>query len=597
MGTYVRDVQPHVMSASDERSSDRALWLAEDAARELPNLPLEDALQLVHLYAERGAPKYQKRELEAGGLNQERVLLTSSPRSATAISSAEVLSSGDAVSAGEPRSLAGRRRPWEILAMIGISTLAGWLRLRHLDLIEFKLDEATAVSLARRVLDGDFLTVGLSSSVRAHNPPLFIYLTAVPLALWDDPRAATAFVGMLAVAAVILTYFVLRPRFGPLVALGAAALFATAPWAVLYSRKLWGQSVLPLAAAALLWSMFAVLERARSRAVVFIPILLCVAFQLSFSALALVIPAAALLLYRGREVHWPAFALGVGVAVLLLAPWLYHQVTNGFEDVSLLVSGAPGGGEKPGVFEVVRESVRQVGIGDWGYVVGVSLPGFLTEVGRAWSVGRVASTVAATLFVLGLVTCALCVVRGVSTSRRWPWLELAPSSATRALLLIWLAGAWLAIPAGGRLFPHYLIVTFPVVFGVQALALSDLVGAVRRVRQPATIGAIAVLVAVAAGHTVFTLSFHRFLDGYGAAGGDYGIVYRDKAELASVLRARGLRVADDPVIDFLVAGDMGAPPGAAPLVPVRNAFDNALSLPCAGELRSFGLLSTCLPAP
>jgi hypothetical protein len=38
----------------------RALWMAEDAARELPNLPLEDALQLVHLYAERGSPKYEK---------------------------------------------------------------------------------------------------------------------------------------------------------------------------------------------------------------------------------------------------------------------------------------------------------------------------------------------------------------------------------------------------------------------------------------------------------------------------------------------------------------------------------------------------------
>ncbi len=481
--------------------------------------------------------------------------------------------------------------------MLGISALAGWLRLRHLDLIEFKLDEATAVNLARRVLDGDFLTVGITSSVRAHNPPLFIYLTAVPLALWDDPRAATAFVGVLAVTAVILTYFVLRPRFGALVAVGAAALFATAPWAVLYSRKLWGQSVLPVVTTAFLWSMFAVLERPRSRAVAVIPVLFCLAFQLHFSALALVIPGTILLLYRARVVHWPAFALGVGVAVLLLAPWLYHQVTHGFEDVSLLASGAPDGGDTPGPFEVFRESLRQVGIGNWTYVVGVSMPGFLTEIGLVWSVARVASTVAATLFVVGLVTCALCVGRGVSTSRRWPWLVLAPSSASRALLLVWLVGAWLAIPAGGRLFPHYLIVTFPVVFAVQALAVADLVGAVPRVRQQATIAAIAVLVAVAAGHTVFTLSFHRFLDGYGAAGGDYGIVYRDKAELASVLRARGLRVADDPVIDFLVAGDMDAPAGATPLVPVRNAFDNALPLPCAGELRSFGLLSTCLPAP
>jgi hypothetical protein len=38
----------------------RALWMAEDAARELLNLPLEDALQLVHLYAERGSPKYER---------------------------------------------------------------------------------------------------------------------------------------------------------------------------------------------------------------------------------------------------------------------------------------------------------------------------------------------------------------------------------------------------------------------------------------------------------------------------------------------------------------------------------------------------------
>jgi hypothetical protein len=33
--------------------------MAEDVARELPNLPLEDALQLVHLYAERGSPKFE----------------------------------------------------------------------------------------------------------------------------------------------------------------------------------------------------------------------------------------------------------------------------------------------------------------------------------------------------------------------------------------------------------------------------------------------------------------------------------------------------------------------------------------------------------
>jgi hypothetical protein len=57
MRTYVRDCQPHAHVRFRRAIERRALWLAEDAARELPNLPLEDALQLVHLYFERGSPK------------------------------------------------------------------------------------------------------------------------------------------------------------------------------------------------------------------------------------------------------------------------------------------------------------------------------------------------------------------------------------------------------------------------------------------------------------------------------------------------------------------------------------------------------------
>lgn len=50
--------------------------MAEDAARELPNLALEDALQLVRLYAERGSPKYERAALRW----LERYLAEGSPR-------------------------------------------------------------------------------------------------------------------------------------------------------------------------------------------------------------------------------------------------------------------------------------------------------------------------------------------------------------------------------------------------------------------------------------------------------------------------------------------------------------------------------------
>lgn len=51
--------QPHASVRFRRAIERRALWLAEDAARELPNLSLPDALQLVHLYAERGSPKFE----------------------------------------------------------------------------------------------------------------------------------------------------------------------------------------------------------------------------------------------------------------------------------------------------------------------------------------------------------------------------------------------------------------------------------------------------------------------------------------------------------------------------------------------------------
>ena len=49
--------QPHAHVRFRIAIERRALWAAEDAARELPKLPLQNALQLVHLYYERGSPK------------------------------------------------------------------------------------------------------------------------------------------------------------------------------------------------------------------------------------------------------------------------------------------------------------------------------------------------------------------------------------------------------------------------------------------------------------------------------------------------------------------------------------------------------------
>lgn len=68
--------QPGAYARFQRAIERRALWMAEDAARELPNLPLEDALQLVHLYVERGSPKFET----AATRWLERYLMEGTPR-------------------------------------------------------------------------------------------------------------------------------------------------------------------------------------------------------------------------------------------------------------------------------------------------------------------------------------------------------------------------------------------------------------------------------------------------------------------------------------------------------------------------------------
>lgn len=49
---------PH---AEFKRALERGnLWVAEAAARDLPQVSLEDALRLVHLYAEKESPKFER---------------------------------------------------------------------------------------------------------------------------------------------------------------------------------------------------------------------------------------------------------------------------------------------------------------------------------------------------------------------------------------------------------------------------------------------------------------------------------------------------------------------------------------------------------
>jgi len=66
----------HPYAVLQRALSNGNLWVAEAVARELPKVSLEDALRLVHLYAQKESPKYERAAMRW----LEGYLAESSPR-------------------------------------------------------------------------------------------------------------------------------------------------------------------------------------------------------------------------------------------------------------------------------------------------------------------------------------------------------------------------------------------------------------------------------------------------------------------------------------------------------------------------------------
>lgn len=475
-----------------------------------------------------------------------------------------------------------RRLSWESLGATAIVVLAAWLRLRHLRIAEYHDDQAIALRIAHDILHGDIRTVGLASSSGASNPPLYVYIVALVVRIHDGALFATASVAVLSLVAIALTYVVVRRRFGSAVALVTTALFATAPWAVLFGRHFWQQDYLPLVTVGLLWSLFVVLERDRTRVALLVPVLFVIAISLNLSAVALILPIGALLAYRARDVDWRALIAGAAVGVVLLAPWLAHNAKHGFRDFSLIVNNGRGHGGTAGTgtIEAVRQTINLVSAEGWTSVTGPQHQG-----GAAWTLGRIAGIVVIVLLVVGTVTLLARVVR----QGRHPTID----TARRALLLVWLIGICLAYITSSRsgVGPHYLIVSYPVSFLLAALGLED---AASLVRRRSVVISLTTAGAIAAAFVAFTLSFQTFVRHHDGTAGTYGVIYDDTAALATAVRARNLHVAYASA-EYLAWGHLNVPSETTRFVTVRVRLRDHAPLQCSGQTRWFGPIEACFP--
>ena len=474
------------------------------------------------------------------------------------------------------------RLSWNSAGLTAILVLAAWLRLRHLGLVTFHDDQAIALRIAHDILHGDRRTIGLTSSSGAANPPLYVYIVAVLVAIHDSALFATASVAVLSVVAIALAYVVVRPRFGVAVAFITIALFATAPWAVYFSRILFQQDLLPVVTVALLWTLFVVLEQDRTRVALLVPVLFVIAISLNLSAVSLILPIAALMAYRARDVNWRAVIAGAAVGVVLLGSWLAHNAKHGFRDFSLILNNGRGHGGTAGTgtIEAIRRTIDLVSTEGWSFVTGAH-----HQTGAAWTLGRAAGIVVIVLLAVGMVTSFARIIR----DGRHPEID----TARRALLLIWLVGICLAYITSSRsgVGPHYVIVTYPVSFLLAALGLEATTSLVRR---RSAFVALTAAIAIAAAFVAFTLSFQTFVRQHDGTEGAYGVIYDDVAALAKTVHARNLHVAYASS-EYLAWGHLNVPNGTTRFVTVRVRLRDHAPLSCSGQKRWFGPIEACFP--
>ncbi len=242
--------------------------------------------------------------------------------------------------ANDDGSLSRRVEVMGILVVLGITAV---LRLASPGLTEFKADEARLLALALDMAQGGGWALrGISSSVGFPNFPMSVWLYALPAAIWSHVYAATLFTGLLNVLAAAAGYWFVRRYWGAKAALAATLMLAVSPWAIIFSRKIWAQNLLPLFVMG--WGISAALAFVERRNKFLLLHFLClaVAVQIHLAAVALVPVTAVYLLVFRRRVNWK-WVVGGGLAAALTAvPFLIYLWQNRAQ--AALPSGASSAG-------------------------------------------------------------------------------------------------------------------------------------------------------------------------------------------------------------------------------------------------------------
>lgn len=201
-------------------------------------------------------------------------------------------------------------------------------RLTYLQFIEFKGDEALNLFLATRPLFGHpFPPASLASSVGILNFPLLNYFLFPIVFLSYYPPFVSFCIASLNVLALGAYYLLIAKYFNRLTAFLTTTFFAFAPWAILYSRKIWAQDFLVPLVVALLFCFFQLYKEKKQIYWVFFSIVALFIIQIHQTAGILPFFLFITLVRKSRP-HLLFLIGGILLGLLPTIPYIWYELIN-----------------------------------------------------------------------------------------------------------------------------------------------------------------------------------------------------------------------------------------------------------------------------
>jgi 4-amino-4-deoxy-L-arabinose transferase-like glycosyltransferase len=434
----------------------------------------------------------------------------------------------------------------ELVLICGIVLLAAWLRFNHIDQAEFLWDQSEISRWGLRMAqERRIVWIGPISSTGVGTFPMAIWLYAIPYAFSSSPVVATGFVALLNLLAVIGCYFLTRHWFGGMAALVATLLYAVAPWAVIYSRKIWHTVLMPPIVMLYITTGWLAFVRGRRWALVAHTLALAMLVHTHLTSLPFILLTVLWAFIFCKRIDWRLVPISIVIGMLTFVPYLITDAGKDWRNVRGYIALA----QEP-------SSIRADAIhAAWAITTGYDLH-HLTGLDLYQEFLATTPNIRWLFAALGLgaiLGIALALWRTLRRARR------GLNDETAAALM---AATWMAMPVlfltrysqARPVAPHYFTTTLPAQFiliGWIVGQVGRLKGHLTRICQAALIILVMVLAATQAYEFVSVL---RFVMTRETAFGGYGTPVAYEIQAVETAKHLGQEIGSEEVI-VLSLGD------------------------------------------